>query len=389
MTQVATFPSSGGDRMYAVLLRDDGRLSCDCPGWTVKRAGKPRACKHTNLVAPKYQSVTQRDDGQYIGASAPTRLDLVDEVNFGGVAPAISRTNVIPFPKPVGLAPDYLPLMLAGRDSVLDDAMLSADPARISAAWAKYTNDQWACEQKFDGERCLVAIRSGVAVAWSRAGGGRNTGLARDLDPRILRDLATFPDCDLDGEVVLGAGKANVKGKEALQVASLVIFDVLAREGADLRAQPYTFRRAALAEIAGNIPVPTPSITFAAEVTPSFAIYQAIIEGGGEGVMLKRRASRYVGRRSDDWMKVKARAEATVVIVGFEDSNINDGKNAVINFRMASGVESKCKTKNEDWRRRITAGTIKVGAKMEIEYATLMPSGKPRHPMAKRIAGEA
>lgn len=41
-------PRAGGAfATYITRLNDDCSLSCDCAGWTIKRAGKPRGCKHT------------------------------------------------------------------------------------------------------------------------------------------------------------------------------------------------------------------------------------------------------------------------------------------------------------------------------------------------------
>ena len=44
------FPSSDGSRTYTVLTHDDGTTSCNCPGWTFKRQGQERNCKHTRQL---------------------------------------------------------------------------------------------------------------------------------------------------------------------------------------------------------------------------------------------------------------------------------------------------------------------------------------------------
>jgi len=38
--------SSNGHTIYLTSLWSDGEMSCDCPGWTIKR-GATRKCKHT------------------------------------------------------------------------------------------------------------------------------------------------------------------------------------------------------------------------------------------------------------------------------------------------------------------------------------------------------
>jgi hypothetical protein len=41
--------SSNGVTTYEVLVRTDGSMSCDCPGWVYCRRGQPRSCKHVRL----------------------------------------------------------------------------------------------------------------------------------------------------------------------------------------------------------------------------------------------------------------------------------------------------------------------------------------------------
>jgi hypothetical protein len=36
--------------LYTVIEVDDGRFTCDCPGWVFLRRGKPRGCKHTRAA---------------------------------------------------------------------------------------------------------------------------------------------------------------------------------------------------------------------------------------------------------------------------------------------------------------------------------------------------
>ena len=37
-------------KTYQCLLYVNGTTSCDCKGWTMKRANVPRSCRHTRLV---------------------------------------------------------------------------------------------------------------------------------------------------------------------------------------------------------------------------------------------------------------------------------------------------------------------------------------------------
>jgi hypothetical protein len=42
--------SSHGTSTYEIILRDDGHMSCNCPGWVIARKGL-RSCKHTKELA--------------------------------------------------------------------------------------------------------------------------------------------------------------------------------------------------------------------------------------------------------------------------------------------------------------------------------------------------
>jgi hypothetical protein len=44
------FASSSGSNTYETLQYTDGSTSCNCRGWTFKRDGKERQCKHTRMV---------------------------------------------------------------------------------------------------------------------------------------------------------------------------------------------------------------------------------------------------------------------------------------------------------------------------------------------------
>lgn len=39
--------STSGSKSYRTVLWSTGEITCDCPGWTFKRPGKQRGCKHT------------------------------------------------------------------------------------------------------------------------------------------------------------------------------------------------------------------------------------------------------------------------------------------------------------------------------------------------------
>ncbi len=137
---------------------------------------------------------------------------------------------------------------------------------------------------------------------------------------RIARALGSI-DALLDGEiVVLGEGGAPVAtrlrarkraGSEAVakrlarsSPATIMLFDLLFREGRRLTDEPYTARRSALEEL---------GLAGAAWQTPAFhrgdgaALLEAARDRGLAGIVAKRLQSPYrEGHRSPDWVKIEA-----------------------------------------------------------------------------------
>jgi ATP-dependent DNA ligase len=341
-------------------LREDGRLSCTCPGWINKRKDKPRGCKNTkDIIKTEGFVVDARDDGEYVIGTAAS----------GAVAP---QPVVAPKVAPNGVA--YRPLMLA--EKLPEDRSVS-----------DYDANEWTAEEKYDGERCFVAVRGGTVYAWSRAGNGRQEGLKRDLAPHIKAIVEKLPDGDYDGEIVVGRGKSSdVRAIVNANAVSFVIFDVLAFRGQDLTGHSYDGRRAVLEALNDQLMLGG-SVVVSRAFAPSKTEVEKIWAEGGEGVVLKKRSAPYTGYRSIDWLKIKQHDELVATITGFEKGE--NGPKSTVVFMMANGIGSKVKVRNADWHRRIASGEIGIGTQIEVAYQSLLASGKPRHPVAKRVVGEA
>jgi bifunctional non-homologous end joining protein LigD len=94
----------------------------------------------------------------------------------------------------------------------------------------------------------------------------------------------------------------------------LFCFDLLHFAGFDLRQAPYADRRRYLAQCL----LPSAHVQLVHASDDGAALYPAAIEQGFEGVMAKRRDSRYLaGRRSASWLKIKSTHSAEFVIGGY------------------------------------------------------------------------
>jgi ATP-dependent DNA ligase len=180
-------------------------------------------------------------------------------------------------------------------------------PAWLEPMAAILTRDQvsgpdWLFERKLDGIR-LLAYKDGAQVTlWSR----NRLPLAAAY-PAVAAAIAALPHSQLvlDGEAT---GAWGGSGDPRYHV-----FDVLWCDGTSLVERPLTARQAVLA----NLPLVEPLVRVP-ELADAHPWERACAEGW-EGVIAKRRESRYEHRRSPSWLKLKCEATQELVVGGFTD----------------------------------------------------------------------
>ncbi|WP_433781376.1 hypothetical protein ACQPX6_16705 [Actinomycetospora sp. CA-101289] len=189
------------------------------------------------------------------------------------------------------------------------------------------TSGPWAYEPKLDGFRCLLTIGEFGDV---RLDSRRAKALGRYFPEIVAAAHALPPGLVLDGELVIarGAGVDFAALQQRLRYATttraalaaagspaaLVAFDVLQRDGHDLRPLLYDARRAVLEEVLADAPrgVGLMPMTTDLEAAGAWLRDQP---PGIEGVVAKRRDQRYrPGARA--WQKLRARHTAEAVIGG-------------------------------------------------------------------------
>lgn len=178
------------------------------------------------------------------------------------------------------------------------------------------TGPGWAYEPKSDGWRAVVdTARRRIC---SRTG--------TDLTERFLDVVSAAAGLDsvLDGELVALRGdrlafsalasSAPSRARAGVQIY-LVVFDLLAAGGQDLRKQPYQHRRDRLVELLADVAPPLQLVPMTTD--PCLAHtwmdedYAAV---GIEGVVSKRLTGRYRDRR--DWVKTKQKQTLDLEVVG-------------------------------------------------------------------------
>jgi len=188
-------------------------------------------------------------------------------------------------------------------------------------------SDAWVFEIKFDGYRMLARIEETQVQLFTRNGHDWTHKL-----PHIAAALSklALPSGWLDGEIVV-PGENGAPSFQALQnafdaskTAGIVyyLFDAPFLAGRDLRREPLDVRRKLLKQLLdrsddkGNAPGNLLRFSEDFDVQPKDLIASAC-RMGLEGVIGKRRASPYVMRRADSWIKLKCTQRQEFVIAGY------------------------------------------------------------------------
>ncbi len=160
----------------------------------------------------------------------------------------------------------------------------------------RFTGPDWTFERKLDGIR-LLAFKRGADVRLL----SRNQ-LPQDL-PAIRDAIAALPHRELilDGEMTWGRG------------VGYHVFDITWIDGRDVTSLTLDERRALLA----RLPLKPPLHRVAELDDPE--PWERACREGWEGVIAKRRDSRYEHRRSPHWLKMKCEVTQDLVVGGFTD----------------------------------------------------------------------
>jgi len=178
-----------------------------------------------------------------------------------------------------------------------------------------FSRPEWMWEPKLDGYRVLALVGVDGVKLKSR----RGLDLSGDF-PKLAAELARQDaPMILDGEIVAfdAAGRPSfhaMQNRAPNDPAAFYAFDLLHFAGVDLRQRPYVERRRYLAQCL----LPSPHVLLVHAQEDGVALAEAALASGFEGVIGKRKDSRYeAGKRSSAWLKVKPVQSAEFVIGGY------------------------------------------------------------------------
>ena len=216
------------------------------------------------------------------------------------------------------------------------------------------TGNAWIHEYKYDGYRLLLSVGDGVASAWTRNGKDWS-----DKFKALVKAAAKLPaGCLLDGEAVA----LDDKGRPSFQLLQSTLkdsrganlafyaFDLLVDRGEDIKKLPNIERKERLAALLEGVSGP---IIYGDHVIGrGEAMFNAMCEQGGEGIVSKLAKAPYKGTRSRNWLKVKCIQRQEFVIVGWSESDrrigfrslllaARDGKTLTYVGKVGTGFNAK------------------------------------------------
>lgn len=311
----------------------------------------------------------------------------------------------------------------------------------------------WFMEPKHDGMRALVYVGKDEVEVYSRSGKVYATHV-----PELVASLSYLPaGTIIDGELavidgwhdqmywagqplgwngpsgqavfsasarvpivnfnktmrIMGTGwekavdRQNPDSENFVGKMSFIGFDVIQYEHVSIQGNPQWMRSVSLNTLASSLN--DPNFVMNPRLPVDLTVYDALVEAGIEGVILKSQNGHYGSGRSSDWLKLKSEKTFDVVVMGFTDAKEGKtgkfaGKIGAIEFGAylpdgtlnyvgrCSGMDDA--TRDEWTKIRDNGPDLKNLDVIEVKANELVGSGEyrtPRHPqyVTKRIDKDA
>jgi bifunctional non-homologous end joining protein LigD len=225
-----------------------------------------------------------------------------------------------------------------------------------------FQKEGWTAELKADGRRVRV-IKKGSSLTFY----GRDN-IVQDRFPELVSAFKQInADFDVDCEFCVFNGLKTDRGllqtrdrtKDRFKIrlltnsypATAIVFDILSLNGNDLTGEEYTKRRQALSETFANCPLDISEEKAPIKITKNWEnpleLWEYAEQHKLEGIVEKDLHSKYVGKRSDSWIKVKRKALTQMRFTGYEISNAGITLTNEQGFRVAVNGSKHIKVKNK------------------------------------------
>jgi bifunctional non-homologous end joining protein LigD len=215
-----------------------------------------------------------------------------------------------------------------GREKLIKMAQpVWVEPMLATLTKDYFSREGWIFERKFDGERCL-AFKKGYQVQLY----SRNRKSLNDNYPEIVEVIRGCSQYDLivDGEVVAFEGgltsfsrlqrRMQVRNPDEARRSGITVyyylFDLLYLDGFDTTNLDLHYRKKLLRR---SINFKDPLRFTIHRDTEGEAYHREACRRGWEGIIAKRATSKYVHKRSTDWLKFKCVNEQEFVVGGYTE----------------------------------------------------------------------
>ncbi|GFN30804.1 ATP-dependent DNA ligase [Paenibacillus xylaniclasticus] len=201
------------------------------------------------------------------------------------------------------------------------------EPMLLEKVDKPFDDERYVFEPKIDGHRLLLSLNKGKVTLYTR----HNNDVTRQYPE--LHNVPTSEDCDviLDGEVARldengwidfelimerfkTSKSTKIRKYSKTKPAHYYVFDILFYNGEDMRSKPLWERKLLLKRILQ--PNAFYSLMLSIE-TNGKALFDLMKQRNLEGIVAKKRNSKYAGKRSSDWLKIINYTYVNVELTGY------------------------------------------------------------------------
>lgn len=191
------------------------------------------------------------------------------------------------------------------------------------------TQKEWIHQIKYDGIRLLCVVQDSKVQLWTRKQNNRNTQYPELLQ---ISNFISAKSFILDGEVIVRSKENKPtfslilkrdRNINPIQIHNLIdthpleyhLFDILMKDGQDLRNHPLEDRL----QILSNIIMPNEQFFLVQSHSNGQLLWEQIKKNGWEGVVSKKLGSSYMyGKKHQAWYKSKVKQERLCVVGGIQ-----------------------------------------------------------------------
>ncbi|WP_141333695.1 ATP-dependent DNA ligase [Paenibacillus sp. tmac-D7] len=199
-------------------------------------------------------------------------------------------------------------------------------PMLLESRPEPFSDDGWIFEPKLDGHRVIMSRQSDETRLWTMQGNECTRQFPELHLPPMAGDFVldgevccTDPETEaIDVELVMERFRLKKKNKidaySKQQPVNYIVWDILFHKGRDLRQLPLMKRRSILESVLES----NPNISIVPHIDGRGEdLWEYVVANRMEGIVGKRKNSKYVSRQSHDWQQIINYQFADVYLAGY------------------------------------------------------------------------